>query len=30
VDGERTKGVEGTKEREDRIAFLRKIGYKLG
>jgi adenosine/AMP kinase len=30
VDGERTKGVEGKKEREDRIAFLRKIGYKLG
>src|SRR6266550_3775235 len=30
VDGERTKGVEGTKERQDRISFLRKIGYKLG
>src|SRR5438445_9430282 len=30
VDGERTKGVEGTKEREDRIAVLRQVGYKLG
>ena len=30
VDGERTKGVEGRKDREERIAFLRKIGYKLG
>jgi len=30
VDGERTKGVEGAKERQDRISFLRKIGYKLG
>jgi len=30
VDGERTKGVEGKKDREERIAFLRKIGYKLG
>ena len=30
VDGERTKGVEGEKDREERIAFLRKIGYKLG
>ena len=30
VDGERTKGVEGRKDRAERIAFLRKIGYKLG
>jgi len=30
VDGERTKGVEGKKDRDERIAFLRKIGYKLG
>jgi len=30
VDGERTKGVEGKKDREERIAFLRQIGYKLG
>lgn len=30
VDGERTKGVEGPKDRAERIAFLRKIGYKLG
>jgi hypothetical protein len=30
VDGDRTKGVEGTKDRAERIAFLRKIGYKLG
>jgi len=30
VNGERTKGVEGAKERQDRISFLRKIGYKLG
>jgi len=30
VDGERTKGIEGKKDREERIAFLRKIGYKLG
>jgi adenosine/AMP kinase len=30
VDGERTKGIEGAKDRADRIAFLRKIGYKLG
>jgi adenosine/AMP kinase len=29
VDGVRTKGVEGEKEREERRAFLRKIGYKL-
>lgn len=30
VDGERSKGVETEKDRADRIAFLRKIGYKLG
>jgi len=30
VDGERAKGIETAKDREDRIAFLRKIGYKLG
>jgi adenosine/AMP kinase len=30
VDGERTKGIEGAKDRADRIAFLRMIGYKLG
>jgi len=30
VDGERTKGVEGKNDRAERIAFLRKIGYKLG
>jgi adenosine/AMP kinase len=29
VDGERAKGIEGAKDRADRIAFLRKIGYKL-
>jgi len=30
VDGERAKGVETEKDRAERIAFLRKIGYKLG
>lgn len=30
VDGERAKGVETGKDRAERIAFLRKIGYKLG
>ena len=30
VDGERAKGIEGKRDREERIAFLRKIGYKLG
>ncbi len=30
IDGERSKAVEGEKDREERIAFLRKIGYKLG
>lgn len=29
VDGERTKGIETTKDRAERMAFLRKIGYKL-
>lgn len=28
IDGERPKGVETTKDAEDRKAFLRKIGYK--
>ena len=28
VDGMKTKGVEGEKERSDRHTFLRKIGYK--
>jgi hypothetical protein len=30
VDGERTKGIEDAKAREERLAFLRTIGYKLG
>src|SRR5438034_7680264 len=30
VDGEKAKGVETEKDRAERIAFLRKIGYKLG
>src|SRR5438093_8241552 len=30
VDGERTKGLETTKTRAERIALLRKMGYKLG
>ena len=30
VDGERANGIEGKRDREERIAFLRKIGYKLG
>ncbi len=30
IDGERAKGVETAKDREERMAFLRKIGYKLG
>ncbi len=30
IDGERTKGVETAKDRAERMAFLRKIGYKLG
>jgi adenosine/AMP kinase len=30
VDGERAKGVETQADRAERIAFLRRIGYKLG
>jgi uncharacterized protein len=30
IDGDRTKGVETDKDRQDRIRFLRKIGYKVG
>ncbi|HKZ89232.1 MAG TPA: adenosine-specific kinase [Thermoplasmata archaeon] len=30
VDGDRSKGIEDEKDRAERIAFLRKIGYKLG
>ena len=30
VDGERTKGLETTNDRAERIALLRKMGYKLG
>jgi len=30
VDGERSKGIETPKDREERMAFLRTIGYKLG
>ncbi len=30
VDGERSKGIEGEEDRKERMAFLRKIGYKLG
>lgn len=30
IDGERTKGIETEADRRERIAFLRKIGYKLG
>ena len=30
IDGSRSKGIEGEKERRERIEFLRKIGYKLG
>jgi len=30
VDGERAKGIETQKDRAERIAFLRRIGYKLG
>ncbi len=30
VDGERTKGIETASDRQERMAFLRKIGYKLG
>ncbi len=30
VDGEPTRGIETAADRTDRMAFLRKIGYKLG
>ncbi|MBC7169474.1 adenosine-specific kinase [Candidatus Bipolaricaulota bacterium] len=30
VDGTSTKGVEGERDQEERKAFLRRIGYKLG
>ena len=30
IDGERAKGVETAEDRRERMAFLRKIGYKLG
>ncbi len=30
IDGEGSKGIETAKDREERRAFLRKIGYKLG
>lgn len=30
VDGTATKGVEGERDQEERKAFLRRIGYKLG
>jgi uncharacterized protein len=30
IDGERAKGIESAKDREERRAFLRKLGYKLG
>lgn len=30
IDGEATKGIEDEKARAERIAFLRRIGYKLG
>ncbi len=30
VDGERSRGVESEADRKERMAFLRKIGYKLG
>lgn len=30
VDGDRAKGIETAQDRKERIAFLRKIGYKLG
>jgi adenosine/AMP kinase len=29
VDGERSKGIEGEKEEQERRAFLRRIGYKF-
>src|SRR5512136_2127586 len=30
IDGERSKGIEGPEDRKERMAFRRKIGYKLG
>ncbi len=30
IDGETSKGVETAEDRKERMAFLRKIGYKLG
>ena len=30
IDGERAKGIETADDRRERIAFLRRIGYKLG
>jgi len=30
IDGERVKGIETEADRKERLAFLRKIGYKLG
>jgi adenosine/AMP kinase len=30
VDGEGAKGIETERDRAERMAFLRKIGYKLG
>ena len=30
IDGERAKGIETAADRKERMAFLRKIGYKLG
>ena len=30
IDGERAKGIESAEDRKERMAFLRKIGYKLG
>ena len=30
IDGERAKGIEAAEDRKERMAFLRKIGYKLG
>ena len=30
VDGEKAKGIETAEDRKERVAFLRRIGYKLG
>ncbi len=30
IDGLKSKGIEGEKDRQERMEFLRKIGYKLG